>query len=100
HDPIVADPDGHRSPAEVAPPGGTAAADPRDARHLEGGQADELGDDALADGQLRAAHDASSTTAGGRACPSDAAIRPGTPVRASGEATSRAKPIIRGFARP
>ena len=40
--------------------GGPAAADPGDARDLERGEPDELGDDAAADGQLGAAHEASS----------------------------------------
>src|SRR5256885_1933543 len=41
-------------------PGGAPSTDPGDAGNLEGGESDHLGDDALADAQLRAAHEADS----------------------------------------
>ena len=52
-DPLVADADRDRRPAEPAAPRRTATSDPDDARDLEGGESDELGDDAPADRQLR-----------------------------------------------
>src|SRR5687767_9450082 len=55
-DPVVADPDADRGAGEPAAPGGPSVADACDARDLERGQADELGDDTLPDGQFRSAH--------------------------------------------
>ena len=59
-DAVVADADATGRAGEERAPGRPAAADAGDARDLEGGEADQLGDDAAADGQLRAAHDADS----------------------------------------
>ncbi len=41
-DAVVADTDPDRRPAEPAPPGGAAATDPGDARHLERGESDQF----------------------------------------------------------
>ena len=99
-DALVADADRDRRPAEPAPPGRAAAADPRDARDLEGGEADQLVDDAPADGQRGSVHVVASTrrriaTGVGappprRRPPSDSAMSAGTRVRAVVAATSQA----------
>ena len=60
-DAVVADPHADGRTGEPAAPGRAAVPDAGDAGDLEGGQADELGDDALPDGQFRSAHVATSS---------------------------------------
>ncbi len=84
-----------RRTAEPASPGRAAASDAGDAGHLEGGEPDELADDAPADGHFRSAHivPPRSATAGmapaPRSAASESAMSAGTRVRAVVAATSQ-----------
>ena len=76
--------------AEDVAPAGSAATDPQHARHLEGGQAHGLADDAGTDGQGRRHGIASAMTAGAALTPGSSSASPprASPIRS--ETRSRA----------
>src|SRR6478735_8072638 len=80
-DALLLDPDADRAATEQATPRRAAAADPRDARHLQCRQSDELADDRWPDRELVAAHEA-IPSAGAAVPPVAAAVAAASPAAA------------------